>query len=466
MHYPLFETSVYQLRRRRLRELLPQRGLVFFPGNGESPMNYPHNTYPFRQDSTFLYFTGLQQPDLGLIMDLSTGADYLIGDDATLDDLIWTGPVPCMAELAELAGIAQSQPFSTGLTMLEQAISRGRPLHYLPPYRQARVRLLADLLGRSCTEVEQGHSVVLIEAVIALRNHKSAEEVAQMEEALHTTQAMHLLAMQETQQGWLESDLAGRVEGIAIAGGGRLAYPCIATVHGEILHNHAYHHRLAPGQLLLLDAGSSSRMHYASDITRTYPVASSFTTQQAEIYAICLEAQRKAVAALRPGVPFKEVHLLAAKTIARGLKELGLMKGDPAEAVAAGAHALFFPHGLGHLIGLDVHDMEDLGEDRVGYGTEMKRSTQFGTSALRLGRSLEEGFTLTVEPGIYFIPALMDRWQAQGQYRDFIIYSKLAAFREFGGIRIEDNYLITDSGSRLLGPPIPKTLAEIESLRS
>lgn len=388
-----------------------------------------------------------------------------MGDDATLDDIVWTGPVPLIAELAEKAGLKASCTVQEGLTKMSSAVKAGAKLHYLPPYRQERVRLLSELLGQSLTAVEQGPSTALVAAVIELRNHKGPEELAQMEAALQTTKAMHLAAMQETAVGWLEADVAGRVEGIAIGGGGRLAYPCIATVHGEILHNHAHHNRLEPGQLLLLDTGASSVMHYAGDITRTYPVAEQFTAQQAEIYELCLQAQLAAVAALRPGLPFRDVHLLAATEIARGLTALGLMQGDPAEAAAAGAHALFFPHGLGHLIGLDVHDMEDLGEDEVGYSATVRRSDQFGTRSLRLGRALEEGFTLTVEPGIYFIPALIDRWEAEGLHREFINYGKLAAYREFGGVRIEDNYVITSGGSRLLGPPIPKTRQEVEAVR-
>jgi Xaa-Pro aminopeptidase len=461
----MFEAEIYRDRRNRLRQLLPESGLVFFPGNREAPMNYTHNPYPFRQDSTFLYFTGIQQPDLGLVMDLASGKEYLLGDDATLDDIVWTGPVARMAELAKRAGLDASCSYQEGLDRITRALKGGARLHYLPPYRQQRVRLLAELVGKSLSAVEQGSSTELIAAVIELRNHKAPEEVAQMEAALQTTRAMHLAAMQETAVGWLEADVAGRVEGIAISGGGRLAYPCIATVHGEILHNHAHYHQLEPGQLLLLDTGASSVMHYAGDITRTYPVAEHFSDQQAEIYAICLRAQLAAVAALRPGVPFRDIHLLAATEIAKGLTELGLMQGDPAAAAAAGAHALFFPHGLGHLIGLDVHDMEDLGEDAVGYTTEVQRSSQFGTRSLRLGRALEEGFTLTVEPGIYFIPALIDRWQADGLHTEFINYERLTAYRNFGGVRIEDNYLITAQASQLLGPAIPKTIPEIVALR-
>jgi Xaa-Pro aminopeptidase len=305
----------------------------------------------------------------------------------------------------------------------------------------------------------------LIRVVIELRAHKSAAELAEMERAVILSAAMHTAAMRHTEAGKKEAEIAGLVEGIALAAEGRLSYPAIVTVNGQILHNHHHGNVMQAGQLLLIDAGAETASGYAGDITRTFPVGKKFTDQQRPIYELVLKALNDSIDALRPGVAYRDIHLGAARIIATGLTEMGLMQGDPAEAVAAGAHALFFPHGLGHLIGLDVHDMEDLGEDLVGYNSEIQRSEQFGLNALRLGRKLEAGFVLTVEPGIYFIPALIDQWQAEGKHTDFINYGALEAYRDFGGIRLEDNIVISETGHRVLGPGIPKTIAEVEALR-
>jgi len=455
-------SNIYSDRRSKLSGLL-QGGLAIFLGNEESPMNYADNTYPFRQDSTLLYFSGADRPGLALLADLDSGAWTLYGDDLTADDIVWTGPLPTIREYADQAGISASAPLSDLKTALEGAVEGGRKIHFLPPYRDEHRRKLCHL-GIKCNGADCGASVPLIMAVSELRIRKSAYEVAEIERAVGTSLEMHLTAMSMARPGVSEAVIMGKVTEIALAGGGGLAFPVIATINGHVLHNHHYGHTLESGQLFLLDAGAETKTHYAGDLSSTCPVDNEFTQKQKDIYNIMLASFLAAVDALKPGVNFKDVHLLAARTIAVGLKELGLMKGDVDEAVATGAHALFFPCGLGHLMGLDVHDMENLGEVHFGYEGRPK-STQFGLKSLRLGRELQEGFVLTIEPGIYFMPELTDMWRAEGRFKDFINYNALDAYRNFSGLRIEEDFLITDSGCRRLGPKKPRTIEEVEIVK-
>lgn len=461
----MFSPRTYLQRRQELIGMLPSDCLVVIFGNEESPMNYTDNAYPFRQDSNFLYLAGLQDAHHFLLLDTATGQTTLCGDDLGLDHIVWMGAQPSMAEKAAAIGAEHTAGYAAGLDKIRAAVKHRRDIHYLPPYRADRVELLAECLGKTAAAIRQDASAPLTQAMIALRSYKTDEEAAEMDKAVNTTRAMHVAAMRHAAAGQTEATIAGMVEGMAIGGGGRLAYPCIGTVNGHILHNHHHGNTLAYGHLYLLDAGASSPMQYAGDITRTFPVSPTFDTRQREIYQLVLLAEEASIQALQPGVSYRDVHLQAAKIIADGLKALGLMKGDTDEAVAAGAHALFFPHGLGHAIGLDVHDMEDLHEDWVGYDETVQRSTQFGLKSLRLAKKLDVGFALTVEPGIYFIPTLIDKWTAERQFSAFINYGAVAAYKDFGGIRIEDNVLITQTGYRLLGDPIPKSLAEVEALR-
>jgi Xaa-Pro aminopeptidase len=456
-----FTTTTYTERRRRLLAQFSGEGQILLLGNGEAGMNYAGNTYPFRQDSNFRYFTGINAPDFALLIDTDSGEETLFGHEITIDHVIWMGAQPSLADTAAGAGIAKTRPYGE----LADALAGTAPVHYLPPYRGDRVVAMQGWLGQSAAEIEAGASEELIRAVVALRARKSAAELVEMEKAVILSAAMHTAAMRHTEPGKLEAEIAGLVEGIALAADGRLSYPAIVTVNGQILHNHYHGNTMQDGQLLLIDAGAEIPSGYAGDITRTFPVGKKFTDQQKAIYELVLKALNDCTAMLKPGVAYRDIHLEAARIIATGLTDLGLMQGDPAEAVAAGAHALFFPHGLGHMIGLDVHDMEDLGEDLVGYDTEIQRSEQFGLNHLRLGRQLEEGFVLTVEPGIYFIPALIDLWKSEGKHTDFINYAALDAYRDFGGIRLEDNIAVTADGHRVLGPGIPKTIAEVEALR-
>lgn len=450
-------------RRVRLQAQM-KGGLLLLLGNDESPMNYGDNAYAFRQDSSFLYFTGVNRPGCAMVMDLDEDRTTLFADDPTVDDLVWTGPQPTARDLAREAGITDTAPMSVLGEVLRKAQSSGRPVHFLPPYRAEHRIQLQDLLGLPGSGQAAAASVPFIQAVTELRIRKSAGEVVEIERAVNVSVDMHLAAIAMARPGMKEAEIAARVTQIAQAAGYGLSYPVIATVHGEVLHNHHYHHELQAGQLFLLDAGAETPGGYAGDLTSTFPVDRTFTARQRDIHNLVLHTFLAAVDALKPGVPYRDVHLVACRTLASGLKELGLMKGDVDEAVAAGAHALFFPCGLGHLMGLDVHDMENLGEVWVGYQGQPK-STQFGLKSLRLARPLEEGFVLTVEPGIYFMPGLMDRWRGEGRFLDFIDYAALEAWKDFGGLRIEEDFLVTATGSRRLGRPKPRTVAEIEALR-
>ena len=458
----MFDQKTYINRRKELKKQIGE-GMLLFLGNVDVPMNYRSNTYRFRQDSNFLYFFGLDQQGLAGLIDVESGEEILFGNDATLDDIIWMGPQPLMAERAAMVGVSRSEPFERLRELVATAQNTGRTIHFLPPYRAENKLLLENLLGIKPALLGEKASVELIKAVVKLRSVKEEQEILELERAMEVAYLMHTTAMKMARPGVYEHDIAGVVEGIAISGGGMLSFPLILSVRGETLHNHAHDNKLESGQLLLVDGGAETTMHYATDHTRTFPVGGRFSERQKDVYEIVLDAQVRAIGAIRPGKPFREVHMLAAKTIASGLKSLGLMKGDVDSAIEQGAHALFMPHGLGHMMGLDVHDMEDLGENFVGYDDEIKRSELFGTAFLRLGRRLQEGFVLTVEPGIYFIPALLEKWEQEKKFSEFINYEKAKSYLGFGGIRIEDDVLVTSGGFRVMGRPIPKTVDEIES---
>lgn len=441
-------------------------GLLLLLGNNDSPMNYTDNIYPYRQDSNFLYFAGIDIPQFALILDIEAGTTTLYGDDVSVEMVVWTGPQASVRDLADKAGIENTAPLAQLAGDLAKAKSGSRNIHFLPPYRFENKIRLAQMLGLDLGTINAQSSLSFIKAVIDLRAKKSEEEIVELDRACSITADMHVAAMKVCRPGIKESEVVAAVRYEALKHGGDVSYPVIGTIHGETLHNHHYHHTLEEGQLFLLDAGAETDTRYAGDMTRTFPVSKTFTTQQKEIYQIVLDAENRSIEMLGPGISYKEVHLEAARTITKGMQALGLMKGDVESSIAAGAHALFFPHGLGHMMGLDVHDMEDLGEDHVGYTDELKRSTQFGLKSLRLGRELEEGFVLTVEPGIYFIPLLIDTWKQKSTCAEYINFDKLDAYRSFGGIRIEEDYLITESGSRLLGKALAKSIADVEAIRN
>ncbi len=457
----MFKPDTYVQRRKLLKKRMTS-GLLVFMGNDESPMNYPANTYPFRQDSTFLYFFGLVSPGLAAVIDIDNNREILFGDDIGIEDIIWMGYLPTLKERAHSVGVRRTAPKAKFDEYVGSAVKSGRPVHYLPPYRADTAGKIRSLLKIPAKSLKACASTEFIDAVINERSVKSKEEIRQIEDALGVTCEMYRFGMRQTKPGRFEKTVAGGMEGIALSRGYRLAFPPIVTVNGQILHNHDHENMLTKGRLLVVDMGAESPLHYASDITRTIPVGGKFNRRQKDIYDIVLEGQEKAIRSMRPGIMFKEIHLKTAGIMASGLKDLGLMKGDVSEAVEAGAHALFFPHGLGHHMGLDVHDMEDLGENRVGYDGTVRRSEQFGLAYLRMAKALRPGHVLTVEPGIYFIPALVAKWKKERKHLGFIRYDKVEKFLDFGGVRIEDNVVVTERGRRVLGPQIPKTVAEIE----
>jgi Xaa-Pro aminopeptidase len=459
----MFSIDIYKERREALKKSVG-RGLILFLGNEEVGMNYSDNTYHFRQDSTFLYFFGLDKPGLAVLLDIDEDVEILLGNEPTIDDIVWMGTQPSLGEIAEQTGINKVESLALLETVVKRSVAKGQTVHYLPPYRSDAIIRLSAILNIPCARVKEQASVSLIKAVVNQRSYKSAFEVAEINKAVNISNEMHLAAIRHSKQHVSEKSVAGLIEGMALSAGGNLAYPVIYTVNGQTLHNHPTANRLKKGQLVLCDCGAETDMHYAGDLTRTFPVDQRFTGVQKEVYEIVLKAEEAAADALKPGVRFLDIHHLACRHLVDGLKQLGLMKGDSEEAVSQGAHTLFFQCGLGHMMGLDVHDMEDLGEQYVGYSEDMIKSTEFGLKSLRLGRKLEPGFVLTVEPGLYFIPELMDSWKAENRLANFINYEKLNAFRDFGGIRVEENFLITDAGSQLLGEPLIKSVADIEGV--
>ena len=457
----MFAKEVYWQRRKMLRNLLGD-GIILIPGNEESSMNYRANTYHFRQDSSFLYFFGIDKPGFYGVCDVDNDKDILYGNDFDIDDIIWMGEQPAVSDLAAGVGIESSASINDLGDILKKALKSGRKVHLLPPYRGDHMLALTKLMGVDDEGLTKLVSQQLIAAVVKLRSIKDQYEISEIEKAVDVAWIMHTTAMKMAFPGNYERELAGAIEGIALSHGGPVSFPVILSMDGQTLHNHYHGNELHEGRMVVCDAGAETAMCYASDITRTFPVGGKFSTRQSDIYNIVLKANMETIKASIPGRTYREVHLMAARIIAGGLKELGLMKGDLDEAVALGAHALFFPHGLGHMLGLDVHDMEGLGENYVGYNESLKRSEQFGLAYLRLGRELEPGFVVTNEPGCYFIPALIDQWKGEQKHAQFINYDQVEKYRGFGGVRIEDDVLITESGSKVLGTPIPKTVDEVE----
>ncbi len=459
----MFSPSTYAHRRRTLLDAdRPAAGLILLLGNEQSAMNYRGNPFPFRQDSSFLYYFGIDAPGLDGILDLDEGTAHLYGDDPSLDDVVWMGERPSVREYAERSGVSHVSPHSALQDDLTHALEKGRAVHFLPPYRSRHLHRLEDLLGIRPDRAEAYASQALARAIAHQRSRKTDEEVKQLEAALQATGTMHEFAMRHATSGTVEREIVGRLTGIAETQGRGLSFSPTCSVRGEVLHNHDYSNTLSDGDLLLVDAGATSPRHYAGDITRVTPVGGTFDPRQKAIYEAVLDAQVTAVDAIEPDVAFREIHLLACRELTEHLMDLGLMRGNVEEAVAAGAHALFFPHGLGHMLGLDAHDMENLGEDIVGYAPNQTRSDQFGLNTLRLARPLKPGFVLTVEPGCYFIPELVRRWKSNSRHAAFIDYDIVDDFVGFGGIRIEDDVLVTESGGRVLGPDIPKALEAVE----
>ncbi|MBZ5499210.1 MAG: aminopeptidase P family protein [Acidobacteriia bacterium] len=453
--------EIYRERRNKMREAVGG-GVILWLGHMMQPRNYTDNAYPFRQNSHFLYYTGLAEPDLAVLSYPDRDYDVLFSRPTTMDDIIWSGASQERMNMARQAGIETLEDIGRLGVYLTKAQSQRLTVHYLPPYQASSLFRIAELLVIEPTDVTAGVSQRLKEEVARQRNVKTDLEIREIEDALRVTDHMHRRAMAVARPGIYEYEVAGEIQAVALRSDFQMAFPPIVTVRGQVLHNHSYGNILQDGQLMINDSGAESPNGYAADITRTFPVGGRFSPAQKDIYETVLSMQLGAIEAIKPGIRYRDVHLQACRILAERMISLGLMKGNPSSAVEAGAHALFFPHGLGHMMGLDVHDMEDLG-DIVGYPKGEARSSQFGLNFLRMSRPLEEGFVLTVEPGIYFIPALIDRWAEEKQHKDFIVYDKLGAFRAFGGCRIEDDVLVTGTGARVLGPGIPKTIGEVEA---
>lgn len=460
----MFKSQTYVSRRQNLKTLL-NTGIVLFMGNDESPMNYKDNTYHFRQDSSFLYYFGLNTAGLVGVVDVDEGKDYIFGNDLTVEDFVWMGYQPALKDQAKKAGVENTGSISDLEKLLEEAVAKGRKIHLLPQYRAENNIKLFRWLGINPMDTEKATSVELIKAVVAQREIKSDEELVEIEKGVDTTVDMHIAAMRMVQPGIFESEIAAKVLEIASKDGGNISFPIIATKNGETLHNHYHGNLLNEGDMFLLDCGAETAMGYAGDLSSTMPVSASFTERQREIYNITLASHDGAIEMLRPGVPFKDIYYQACRIIVNGLKDLNLMKGDTEEALQSGAHAMFFPCGLGHQMGLDIHDMENLGEVYVGYDGQPK-SKQFGLKSLRLAKPLKPGLVLTIEPGIYFIPSLIDMWRSENRFTDFINYDNLEAYKDFGGIRNEENFVITEDGYKLLGKKKPKTIEDVEKQKN
>lgn len=458
----LFSKSTYVERRNELKKLVGS-GLIVLFGNNDSPANYPSNTYKFRQDSSFLYYFGLHRNGLVGVIDVDNDREYLVGDEIDIEDIVWYGSVTSVAEMAEMTGVARTAAMRELPAIVESAKAQGEEVLFLPPYRFDNQIQIMDLLGIHPSQQKAAASLKLIAAVVKMRTTKTEEEIAELERAAEIGYEMHTTAMRLCRPGITEQYIGGIVDGIANAYGCMVSFQTIATQHGEVMHGNPSTAKLEAGRLMLVDAGAETNENYCSDNTRTTPVSGVFTQKQKDIYNIVVECHDHVLEVAKPGVKWWDVHFAVCRIITERLQQLGLMKGDVEESLKAGAHAMFLPHGLGHSMGMDVHDMEGLGQVYVGFDNEVRPSTQFGTNALRFGRRLQKGFVVTDEPGIYFIPALIDDWKKNGTNAQFLNFDKIDEYRDFGGIRIEDDVLITDEGCRFIGSKrIPYHVEDVE----
>lgn len=451
------------MARRQALSRLVGSGLVLLFGNNDSPANYPSNAYKFRQDSAFLYFFGQHRDGLVGVIDVDQHTETLVGNEIDIDDIVWFGSVKSVSAMAEECGVGATAPMSSLSDMVQKALKAGRQVHFLPPYRYDTQIQIMDLTGIHPSKQREAASMPLIQAVIKLRSTKSAEEIAEIERACAIGYKMHVTAMKMCRPGVTEQAIGGAIDGVAYAEGCMPSFQSIVTMHGEIMHGNPSPRQLESGRLMLCDAGAETNENYCSDNTRTTPISGHYTQRQRDIYSIVSDCHDLVLDVARPGVKWWDVHFDVCRLMTNRLKELGLMKGDTEEALRAGAHALFLPHGLGHMMGMDVHDMEGLGQTNVGYDDEVRPSSQFGTASLRFARKLEPGFVVTDEPGIYFIPDLIDLWKREGHNAEFLNFEEIEKFKDFGGIRIEDDVLITENGCRFLGEQrIPYHMDEVE----
>lgn len=453
----MFSKEVYARRRQTLVAKMAdsaaegKRGIALFIGNTEAPAQYKDNCYKFRQDSTWLYFFGIDQPLYAAIIDLDNGNETIFANDVEIGDIIWMGPQPSVASVAASVGIEKSAPYTDLNAAVAKVLAEGRPVHFVKPSRYYNTMKIASLLGCGTDEVAGRFSLALTKAIISMRLVKEDCEIEAIDDACNLGYEMHTVARNSIVPGIIEQEIVGKMDGVTLSKGWGVSFPTILTQHGETLHNHLHDKIIEPGKLMVIDAGAESNVHYASDFTRTYPTSGKFTAKQREIYQIVCDCNDFAFSMTRPGISYREVHLKTMHLMLEELRALDIVRGDVQDMVEAGIAGLFMPHGLGHNMGLDVHDMEDYGENYVGYDDDQKRSSQLGLGSLRMARKLVPGNVITDEPGIYFIPALIEKWKSEKTDQGFVNYQKLESYYDFGGIRLEDDVLVTADGARRLG---------------
>ena len=453
----MFSKEVYARRRQTLVAKMAdsaaegKRGIALFIGNTEAPAQYKDNCYKFRQDSTWLYFFGIDQPLYAAIIDLDNGNETIFADDVEIGDIIWMGPQPSVASVAASVGVEKSAPYTDLNAAVAKVLAEGRPVHFVKPSRYYNTMKIASLLGCGTEEVAGRFSLALTRAIISMRLVKEDCEIEVIGDACNLGYEMHTVARNSIVPGIIEQEIVGKMDGVTLSKGWGVSFPTILTQHGETLHNHLHDKIIEPGKLMVIDAGAESNVHYASDFTRTYPTSGKFTAKQREIYQIVCDCNEFAFSMTRPGISYREVHLKTMHLMLEELRALDIVRGDVQDMVEAGIAGLFMPHGLGHNMGLDVHDMEDYGENHVGYDDDQRRSPQLGLGSLRMARKLVPGNVITDEPGIYFIPALIEKWKSEKTDQGFVNYQKLESYYDFGGIRLEDDVLVTADGARRLG---------------
>ena len=453
----MFSKDVYARRRQTLVAKMAdsaaegKRGIALFIGNTEAPAQYKDNCYKFRQDSTWLYFFGIDQPLYAAIIDLDNGNETVFANDVEIGDIIWMGPQPSVASVAASVGVEKSAPYTDLNAAVAKVLAEGRPVHFVKPSRYYNTMKIASLLGCGTDEVAGRFSLALTKAIISMRLVKEDCEIEVIDDACNLGYEMHTVARNSIVPGIIEQEIVGKMDGVTLSKGWGVSFPTILTQHGETLHNHLHDKIIEPGKLMVIDAGAESNVHYASDFTRTYPTSGKFTAKQREIYQIVCDCNEFAFSMTRPGISYREVHLKTMHLMLEELRALDIVRGDVQDMVEAGIAGLFMPHGLGHNMGLDVHDMEDYGENYVGYDDDQSRSPQRGLGSLRMARKLVPGNVITDEPGIYFIPALIEKWKSEKTDQGFVNYSKLESYYDFGGIRLEDDVLVTADGARRLG---------------
>lgn len=453
----MFSKDVYARRRQTLVAKMAdsaaegKRGIALFIGNTEAPAQYKDNCYKFRQDSTWLYFFGIDQPLYAAIIDLDNGNETVFANDVEIGDIIWMGPQPSVASVAASVGVEKSAPYTDLNAAVAKVLAEGRPVHFVKPSRYYNTMKIASLLGCGTDEVAGRFSLALTKAIISMRLVKEDCEIEVIDDACNLGYEMHTVARNSIVPGIIEQEIVGKMDGVTLSKGWGVSFPTILTQHGETLHNHLHDKIIEPGKLMVIDAGAESNVHYASDFTRTYPTSGKFTAKQREIYQIVCDCNEFAFSMTRPGISYREVHLKTMHLMLEELRALDIVRGDVQDMVEAGIAGLFMPHGLGHNMGLDVHDMEDYGENYVGYDDDQSRSPQLGLGSLRMARKLVPGNVITDEPGIYFIPALIEKWKSEKTDQGFVNYQKLESYYDFGGIRLEDDVLVTADGARRLG---------------